>query len=232
LRCSSFARRSRLFLTLGGLLVLTGCQVRATVTVDADATGSGTVAVRVALDREAASRVPGLRLRTDDLVEAGWEVTGPTDAPGGGLVIVARHAFDSPADAERLIEQVSGEDGVLRGFDLERDWTFLQTRTRLAGTIDLTAGVAGFSDSALAERLGGQSLGVDPSQLAALDDALRMEVVAELPGGSSLFSARAGQRVPVRAEAEAWNVVSLAFAALALLCAVACVLTVRRVRRR
>ena len=213
-------------------MVLAGCQVRSTVVIDAGADGSGEVEVRVVLDRDAAARVPDLDVRVDDLVRAGWDVEPLRRQPGGGLSVAARHDFRSPAEADRLLDQVSGEGGVLQGFRLDRDRTFLETRTRLSGVIDLTGGVARFSDSDLAERLGGLPLGVDPAGLAPLDEALRLDVVAELPGGTSRWEARPGDQVPVAAVAEQWNVASIVLALLALLCAVACALAVRRVRRR
>ena len=63
------------------VLVLTACQVDATVTVRMRENGSGAVVVRVELDRRAVetAEVAGGtledRVRLDDLVAAGWRVT-------------------------------------------------------------------------------------------------------------------------------------------------------------
>jgi hypothetical protein len=214
-----------------GLLLLTGCQVKATVGVHAEADGSGRVEVIVVLDRAAVARVPDLELRTDDLARAGWEIEGPTRQARGGLRIGAKRRFRSPAEAERLIAQVSGAGGVLEGFALERERSFLRTRMRLTGTLDLTDGVARFSDSDLAERLGGQPLGLEPAQLTAVDEALRVEVVGDLPGKRATWQAKAGERVRLVAEGEQLNLGGILFAVLAVLCAAATALTFRRTRR-
>ena len=214
-----------------GLLLLTGCQVKATVGVHAKADGSGHVEVIVVFDRDAVGRVPNLELRTDDLVRAGWEIEGPTSEPGGGLRIEAQRRFRSPAEAERLVAEVGGAGGVLEGFELERERSFLRTRMRLTGILDLTDGVARFSDSDLAERLGGQPLGLEPAQLTAVDEALRVEVVGDLPGKRATWQARPGERIRLVAEGEQWNLGSILFAVLAVLCAAATAVTFRRTRR-
>jgi hypothetical protein len=206
-----------------------GCRLDATVTVHAEPEGSGHVEVTVVLDRAAAERVPDLRIHTADLTGAGWEVRGPTPTEGGGRVVVARRPFRSPAEAERVLAEVTG-GAVLRDFQLERDRSLLETRTLLTGVIDLREGVAAFSDAALAERLGGLPLGVDPAQLAPLDEALRVAVVGELPGGTARFEARPGEQVHVALDVDDWNRLSIAFGLAALLCAAAAALTVRRIR--
>jgi hypothetical protein len=223
---------ARLVGAVAALLLLSGCQVRATVEVRARPDGSGRVEVAVTLDREAVARVPNLKIETADLVRAGWEVEGPTRQEGGGLLIEASRRFRSPEEAERLVEEVTGTGGILDDFELERERSFLRTRTALRGTLDLTGGVARFSDSELAERLGGQPLGVEAAQLGPLDEALRVELVGDLPGKRMVWQARAGQRVRLVAEGEQWNLASIVFAALALLCAALCVVTFRRVRKR
>ena len=75
------------------------CRVDATVTVDVVADGSGTVAVALELDAGAVEALGGLdgRVHVDDLVAAGWKVTGPTTDLSGGGQISAVKPFDQPS---------------------------------------------------------------------------------------------------------------------------------------
>lgn len=199
--------------------------------IHASPDGTGHVEVSVALDKDAAVRAAGLRPRTDDLTGAGWEVESPERTAAGGVIYRVQKRFRSPDEAARLIREVAGARGPLRGFRLIRERSFLETRTRLTGTVDLRAGAAAFGDPALTELLGGQPLGVEPARVAALDDALQLQVTGELPGRTARVTARPGQRVPVAFAAERWNLASIAFAFVALLALAAFAVSVRRALR-
>ena len=212
------------------LLVLTGCQVRTDVVLHAAADGTGRVEVAVTLDAEAAARGAGTRVRTEDLTRAGWEVHPPVRPEGGGVVYRAEKRFRSPEEADRVVREISGS--ALRGFRLTRERSFLRTRTELRGAIDLREGAATFGDPALTELLGGQPLGLEVDRVEPLDQALRMQVTAELPGRTQRWTARAGSRVPVAATAEQWNITSIAFAIVAVLGLAAFAVSLRRALRR
>jgi hypothetical protein len=64
-----------------------------------------------------------------------------------------------------------------------------------------------------------------------LDDAIRLQVTAALPGGTTRAAADAGERVRVAASAERWNLASIAFALIALAAAAALVRSTRRALR-
>ena len=211
------------------LLLLTGCQVRTDVVLHAGADGTGRVEVAVTLDKAAAARAAGTEVRTQDLTRAGWEVEAPERLEGGGLVYRAEKRFGSPEEAERVLREVSAS--ALRGFTVERQRSFLRTRTSLDGVIDLRQGAAGFGDPALTELLGGQPLGVEPGRVTALDDALLLQVVAELPGRTARWTAKSGTRVSVAVSAEQWNLTSIAFAVVALLALAAFGVSTRRALR-
>lgn len=180
---------ARLVVAAGVLLLCAACQVDVELGVDGREDGTGTLRVEVALDPVAVAAAPDFheQLRVQDLTDAGWRISTETDRQGGGQSVVATYDFRSPEDAERALGQLSGADGPFRDFDLEIDRTFARTESSFRGTVDLQAGVEGFSDEQLKERLGGSALGFDPAELEkasgqALGQIFRFEVAARLPG--------------------------------------------------
>jgi hypothetical protein len=212
-------------------LALTACQARTDVVVHAAPDGTGRVEVVVALDKEAAARVAGAKARTDDLAKAGWEVHPVEREQGGGAVYRVEKPFRSPDEAARVLREVSADGGPLRDVRLVRERSFLKTRTRLTGALDLSAGAAAFGDPELTQQLGGQPVGVDAARVTPLEQALRLSLVAELPGGTKRWTVRPGQRVAVATVAEQWNVLSIALAVVAVLALVGFAVSVRRALR-
>jgi hypothetical protein len=211
------------------LLLLTGCQVRTDVVLHAGADGTGRVEVVVTLDKEAAARAAGTKVRTDDLTRAGWDVQAPERTKAGGLVYRAEKRFRSPEEADRVVHEVSGS--ALRGFTLSRERSFLRTRTALRGTIDLRAGAAAFGDPGLTALLDGEPVGLPADRVAPLDQALRLQVTAQLPGRTARWTATSGSRVPISVAAEQWNLTSIALAVVALLALAAFAVSARRALR-
>lgn len=203
------------------VLVLSACQVHTAVGIDVDASGAGVVRVGVGLDREAARRVPNLAadLRVDDLRAAGWRVTGPRREADGRLWVRAAKPFSSPAEAARVVAEVSGAAGPFRDFAVVRRAGFWRTRTEVRGTVDLTGGVEAFGDEDLRRRLGGSSLGAPAEVLerrlgAALERMFTVQVDVRLPGevtdanaplvsgGGARWRPRLGERVELVAVAD------------------------------
>jgi len=171
-------------LAVVALGVAAGCRVDADVDVAVQRNGSGTVAVTVRLDQDAASRVPNLaaQLRTGDLAAAGWTLSGPTRAPGGGVTLVARARFTRVADVGPLLDQLTGAGGALRA-TLERHHSFGRDRFTFAGTLDLSKGLDAFSDPAFRQRLGGQGLEqLLAGQPPTLTAPFRVRLTLSLPG--------------------------------------------------
>ena len=209
------------------LLLLAACKVDTTVDVELGAGGTGRIRATVVLDREAATRVPdlGRQLRTDDLRAAGWLVEGPEKTDGGGVRIEAVKRFRTPAEATRVIEELAGPDGPFRHFQLERDRSFLRTKTAFSGRVELGPGLEVFSDDDLRERLGGSAFGVDPA-------AFTFTVVARLPGAEPrMWHPILGERLELTATAEQWNVRTIVSAAVSALAAVALLVVLLRRRR-
>lgn len=230
-------------------VLLTACKVETTVGIDAEADGTGRVRVEVALDRDAARRVPDLakQLRVDDLRAAGWQVDEPQKTDDDGVTVEAVKRFRTPGEAAQAVEELSGPTGPFRDFELRRDRSFLKTKTAFEGTVDLSGGVENFGDDALRERLGGSALGFDPAELeqrlgTALSRVFVFRVVARLPGNvesnaptstdnGAVWRPVLGERVVLQATAERWNYRNIGAAAVSLAAAAALVVVLVRRRR-
>src|SRR5690606_35694090 len=102
--------RGRAVLALLVVVVLAGCRADASVRVDVEEDGGGLVSVTVALDVAAAARTVWSEgaLPLDDLVEAGWTVTGPVRQPDGGAVFTATKPFSQPDQLPGVLAEVAG----------------------------------------------------------------------------------------------------------------------------
>lgn len=210
--------------------------------------------VAVGLDRAAAARVPNLAadLKVDDLRRSGWQVVGPRKEDDGRTWVRASKPFSNPAEASRVvaeITEVDGKPGPIRDVRVTREESFFKTRTSFTGRVDLSGGLAGFSDEDLTKRLGGAPLGVDVDELRrqlgdTLEQVFRFQVAARLPGsvtsnapvgaeGGAQWSPKLGENVVLTATGEEWNTRRLVFGTIAVLAALALVVVlVVRVRRR
>ncbi len=188
-RSGARTRRGAVAVALA-VLVITGCQVDTAVRVDVAEDGSGTVAVEVVLDQEAAARIPDLaeQLRVRDLRRTGWEVTGPEPVDGGGVIITATKDFFAPGQLAEVLGEIGGNRGPILDPSLERGRSFATTTYDFAGTLDLSRGVATFSDRRLTELLDGFPIGQDQAALEAelgapLSELTSFTFVIALPEG-------------------------------------------------
>jgi hypothetical protein len=177
---------------------LSACQATVRVGVATNANGSGMVTVTGVLDRDATRAVPDLaeELRTADLQQAGWRVDGPKPASGGGTTVSASKDFRTPAEANQILDEISGPNGAFR-LRVSRRRSLFSTSTTFAGTVDLTCGLECFGDTQLQQQLGA-NLGLDPAKLQqagiAPGQILAFEVGVHLPGSVQTTNAptRAG----------------------------------------
>jgi hypothetical protein len=191
-----------LLVVLAGL-VGAGCEMRTRLDVAVGADGSGHVELVVAVDEEATSREPQLLAGLDvaDVEATGWEVEGPAEGPDGWTRVAFRHEFGAPEEVAGLVEEISGPEGALQGFALERDDAFAETRYRFRGEVDLSGGVSGLlEDPELSQALGADVAElVDdlvPGEESAVDEALGVRVAVRLPGEvEANVPERAGGRV-------------------------------------
>ncbi|MDQ6614825.1 MAG: hypothetical protein M3083_08775 [Actinomycetota bacterium] len=231
------------------VLCLSACQATIRVGVDVKENGSGSVNVTAHLDRDAASFAQ--YVRKSDLVDRGWQVAGPTPSANGGVDFSASKAFANPAQAKSVVSELSGPSGPFRDLAISSHHSFFQASTTFAGTIDLTCGLACFSDPRLQQALGGApDLGIDPAKLQAdagimVDRLFQFEVAARLPGtlqssnapaqagNGALWKARLGQKAVLLAKARAWNVGHIVLlVVIGILFLAGAVLALVRVRNR
>ena len=157
------------------LFVLAGCKTTAWVRVDVRGDGSGSVAVDVYLDADAAKQVGDLSkmLSVDDLKRAGWEITGPA-APAvvarklgsdkseqqtakslGAVQVHLEHSFSNVDEANQILASLSGPDGPFRKVKLTKGGSLFKTHLGFTGTVDLSRGLDTFGDADLSQALGG-----------------------------------------------------------------------------
>jgi hypothetical protein len=202
----------RLLLASLSLLVAvaaSACEVLTEVTVDVAEDGSGTVEVAVTLE-EALAQLPDLDgdatsdaadlaalVRDEDLAAAGWTVTGPEEGDGGSLRIVASRPFGTPAEADRVLAELTGPGGGFRGLHVTREEPFGRTRLAFAGTADLSGGLEAFGDEGLAAALDGEPLGEDAAAIEErlgqpLAEAFSLDVTVVLAGEATSWSPELG----------------------------------------
>lgn len=154
--------------------------------VTADDTGAGTVQVTVDVDAEAVTLIPGLAsdIRYDDLVAAGWAIEGPFQVNNGGLRVILKYPFESPAEATLALQQISGPNGPLKDPQLKRTVDGRLVSTTLDATIQFVGGLETFSDMALTSAIGDPPWTNAAEKLGVTDpmDAVTLTLVARLPG--------------------------------------------------
>lgn len=182
-----------IIVTVVALLLLAGCKADALLEVKVDEDGGGVVYAAVALDQDAAARTvlyetkAGRALPVEDLVAAGWTVTGPIQEQDGRVWIRAEKPFSQADQLTSVVNEVAGADGAFRNFVVERSSAFGEKHWRFSGTVDLSKGLAGFSDAAVSEALGGEPLGQPAAAYAQqlgspLEQLVSVTVVVDLPG--------------------------------------------------
>lgn len=196
------------------LISLVGCQADVEVGIEVDESGQGQVEVTGELDDAAAERVGDLSqlIAADDLREAGWTVRSDE------RTVTVTKQVRSPGDIEIAIAELSGPDGPFADLTFERTTTFARTVVEVAGSVDLSDGMAAFGDDDL-KQLTGSVTGVDVPA-----EALRLSLAVELPGQETSNAPGPGTRwalplggvTPISAESTDVNVVGLTGVAVAV----------------
>jgi hypothetical protein len=197
----------RLLLVLACCLTLTGCKVDTTVTIDVREDGSGTVAVRVALDAdavveaEAGGAMLEDRVRLGDLEAAGWDSSGWKRREDGSARLRIAKEFADAADLAGVIAELNGEHGPLRKVSLTRDEGAIFDRYRLEGVADLSALATGvITDPELVAALTAEQVdltALDQRLLDQIRESFRLKIEVGLPGASRTFSPKPGEKVEI-----------------------------------
>lgn len=230
-------------------LILTACQATVRVGVNANGDGSGTISASVLLDREASQAVPdlGQQLRTSDLLRAGWNIKGPTPAGAGGTMVTASKSYRTPAEAQQIVNDLSGPTGPFHDFHLQHQHSFFSTKTVFSGNVDLTCALRCFGDTQLQQQLGAD-LGLDPAKLqqqagVILNRVFQFEVAIRLPGSlqssnapsqagnGAVWMPKLGDKATLTATSQAINTTRIALVAAGAVVVIA-VIVVLLVRRR
>ena len=142
------------------VLVATGCQVQLSTTISVGEDGEGTITQGIGLDDAALARVgdPARAVRASDLQAAGW-VVDPVVVEGDLTWLRIHHDFDSPAEGNALMAQLSGPEGPFRDLTISRSEGIFTNTVKVSGEIDTSAGLNAFSDQALSSALGGDPSG-------------------------------------------------------------------------
>jgi hypothetical protein len=248
------ARRVRTVLLAAVVcLLVAGCEVQTAVTVDVDQDGSGSVEVAVGLDEEALAELPDLDdsgsgdapdvaqlVRVDDLTASGWEVGEPETDDDGITWFTVTKRFGTPDEANQVLAELTGENGLLRDLQVDREAAFGRDRYTFSGTADLSGGLEAFGDEGLAAALDGEPLGEDVAVMEErfgrpVDEMLNLDVEVLLPGGdeTSWSPALGGEPMNMSTETTLYHWPVLALVAVALACAVGLlvVLALRLLRR-
>lgn len=203
---------------LGGSL-LAGCQTSVDVAVKQNLNGSGEVRVALALDNEAAAQAGDLQrtLRLNDLQAAGWRVIGPTPGAGGTVSLQVVKAFQNAGEANLVMAELSGQDGIFSRLVVERNRSPVRVSFSVQGDIDFTKGYETFGDDAIGRAmLSSSQIGLDPQLIQdrygkPLDQLLPLTFTVELPGTvPKTYQLVPGQVSKVSSSSGRWNLMVLA----------------------
>ena len=153
---------ARLLAGLLGAVLLTACQLDATVELVIEPDGTGVLTVTATADADIVRRAPGLAadLRFDDAIAAGWTVDGPTATADGGLRVELAHPVASATEATNLLMSIGPPfAGFTLGREVSTDGT--TATTTLMGELVLTGGFDAFADAELLATVGATPYAAD-----------------------------------------------------------------------
>jgi hypothetical protein len=148
------ALTQRVIMSIVGILALTGCRLDVVAEVTVEPDGTGSIVVVAEADAELVDKVPTIAddLVLDDVVEAGWQVDGPTPTPSGGLTLTLTHAFEGKDEATNLLRSLGPPfNNPVIGRGQNGDVTTNTVRANLG----LRDGFATFADEELITAVGG-----------------------------------------------------------------------------
>jgi len=186
-------------------IVVAGCEVDATVSIDVREDGSGTVSVRVVLDADAVGEAEAGgatledRVRLDDLEAAGWASTGWQRRDDGRARLRISKEFANADDLAGVVAELNGPNGPLRDVSLSLDEGPVFAEYRLRGEADLSQLRTGvLDDPELVAALTAAQVDLTALDLRLLDQlqrSFRVRVVVSVPGTTKTFTPQPGETV-------------------------------------
>lgn len=176
-------RRPILLILVVAAGLLSSCRLDVDVAVTMDPDGSGTVRVRAVADAELVAAEPGVvdGLAVDDLVAAGWVLTGPEPTAEGGAAVTLDHDYDDAAGLSALLRSI-GAPLLSAEATRELNDDSTEATNTLSGTLGLPDGVSSFSDARLIDALGAPPFDDVLSDGTPLSDRLAFTATVLLPG--------------------------------------------------
>lgn len=163
----------------------TACRVDVAVDVTMAEDGTGQITVTAIADADVVAAAPGLAqdLRFDDVVEAGWTVTGPNVTDDGGITVTISHAFATPTEGTALLSSLNGADGPFQDMALTRVEDEGAVTYSLSGVGRVDSGLLAFTDPDLFRAVGATPY-ADEIAAANLSptEAIGLRFRIELPG--------------------------------------------------
>jgi hypothetical protein len=197
------------------VLVLGGCKVDTTVSIDVREDGSGTVTVRVVLDAEAVIEAEAggatleERVRLGDLEAAGWDVSAWNRREDGSARLRLAKEFADESDLAGVISELNGEHGPLRKVSLTRDEGLLFDSYRVKGVADLSALATGvITDPELVAALTAEQVdltALDQRLLDQIRESFRLRIEVGVPGESRAFTPEPGEKVEINASSSRFD---------------------------
>ena len=214
-------------------IVVAGCEVDATVSIDVREDGSGTVSARVVLDPDAVGEAEAGgatledRVRLDDLEAAGWTSTGWQRRENGSARLRVSKEFADADDLAGVVTELNGPNGPLRDVSLSLDDGPVFDEYRLRGEADLSQLRTGvLDDPELVASLTAAQVDLTALDLRLLDQlqrSFRVRVVVALPGKTSTFEPEPGENADLATSSRQFDpgrslliAGAIAFAVLAL----------------
>lgn len=182
--------RGLLLALIGALLLLLGaCRADFTVALDVNENGSGTVTVTGLFDAEAARQVDDFAtaLRTDDLVDAGWELADPVTSEDGSIALSMTKRVPSAGDWSGVLDEIAGPD-VFVDVDVFSSQEFARRSQTASFGVDLSAGWELLSDPGVADLFDGEPFGVPLVDLtggATADEAAGVTITTSVSADDS-----------------------------------------------
>ena len=167
---------------VGGVVLLSSCQLDIAVDVAVEPDGTGTITVVTSADAEIVERVPTVadELVLDDIIAAGWSVNGPAPTPDGGLIVTMTHDFESAAEATNLLRSLGPPFNAIK---LGRGTNGDITTNQIGGRLGLPDGFESFADDDLVVAVGSVPFADEIAASGATPEtAISATIRARLPG--------------------------------------------------